>query len=60
MTKSDQIRRHFATISMPLIHFAAGIKISLDASASPSLAPHARAASLALQATPTIAPQISA
>jgi hypothetical protein len=26
MTKSDQIRRQFATISMPLIHFAAGIQ----------------------------------
>src|SRR5258708_13819286 len=50
MIKSDHIRRYFATISMRLIHFAAGINFSPAASASPSRAPHGRAASPALPA----------
>jgi hypothetical protein len=36
ITKSDHIWRHFATISMRLIHFAAGINYHPAASAYPS------------------------
>src|SRR5437867_3411485 len=54
MTESDHSRRHFATVSMRLIHFAAEINdqpsINLVASVSLFPAPHGPAASPALPA----------